>query len=109
MPVSVHACVVTGVKQRKRSFRFLFVHSPKYLFRLKQPGWLLPEWVWELCNPHGLQLFVRAQLGPVLRITMYKLLNKKCGKATASYRVLYLPYVTLIWGNSAENRRAEEN
>jgi hypothetical protein len=24
-------------------------------------------------------------------------------------RVLYLPYVTLIWGNSAENRKAEEN
>jgi hypothetical protein len=40
---------------------------------------------------------------------MFKILNKKCGKATASYRVLYLPYVTLIWGNSAENRRAEEN
>jgi hypothetical protein len=24
-------------------------------------------------------------------------------------RALYLPYVTLIWGNSAENRKAEEN
>jgi hypothetical protein len=36
---------------------------------------------------------------------MYKILNKKCGKATASDRVLYLPYVTLIWGNSAENRK----
>jgi hypothetical protein len=24
-------------------------------------------------------------------------------------RVLYLPYVTLIWGDSAENRKAEEN
>jgi hypothetical protein len=36
---------------------------------------------------------------------MYKILNKKCGKATAADRVLYLPYVTLIWGNSAENRK----
>jgi len=58
----------------------------------------------------GLQaFFVRAQLGPVLRITMYKILNKKCGKATASYRVLYLPYVTLIWGDSAENRKGRKN
>jgi hypothetical protein len=36
---------------------------------------------------------------------MYKILNKKCGKATDLERVLYLPYVTLIWGNSAENRK----
>jgi hypothetical protein len=40
---------------------------------------------------------------------MYKLLNKKYGKATAVERVLYLPYVILIWGNSAENRNTEEN
>jgi hypothetical protein len=40
---------------------------------------------------------------------MYKILNKKCGKATADNRVLYLPYVILIWGNSAENRNTEEN
>jgi len=40
---------------------------------------------------------------------MYKILNKKYGKATAVERVLYLPYVILIWGNSAENRKAEEN
>jgi hypothetical protein len=36
---------------------------------------------------------------------MFKILNKKYGKATAAGRVLYLPYVTLIWGNSAENRK----
>jgi hypothetical protein len=40
---------------------------------------------------------------------MYKILNKKYGKATAVERVLYLPYVILIWGNSAENRNTEEN
>jgi hypothetical protein len=40
---------------------------------------------------------------------MYKIFIKKFGKATSVERVLYLPYVTLIWGNSAENRRAEEN
>jgi len=36
---------------------------------------------------------------------MFEILNKKCGKATAFERVLYLPYVTLIRENSAENRK----
>jgi len=39
---------------------------------------------------------------------MYKILNKKYGKATSVDRVLYLPYVILIWGNSAENRRQKK-
>src|SRR5450755_3094076 len=93
MPVSVRACAVIRAIQKMRSFRCLSVHNREYPFRLKRPVWLVPEWVWGLCSLHGPQLFVRAQLSPILRITICKILNKQCGKATAVERVLYLPYV----------------
>src|ERR1700685_1761798 len=104
-PVSFHACAVIRAIRKMRFFRYLSVHNPEYPCRLKQPGWPVPEWVWGFCSLHGLQIFVRGLLSPVLRITICIILNKKCGKATTHERVLYLPYVKLIWGNSAENRK----